>query len=50
MVLGVRVVHILRRDVRKHERSYWYANNLFLDLGAHYKNMLGLCKSVKWSI
>lgn len=50
MVLEVRVVRILRRGVRRHERSCWYANNQFLDLGAYYKNMLGLCKSVKWSI
>lgn len=50
MALEVRVVVILGEEVRRHEGNFWYANNLFLDLGACYKNVFSLCKSIKWYI
>ena len=47
MVLQVRVVVILRADVRRPEGSFCYASNQFPDLGAGCKNVFRLCKSIK---
>ena len=47
MVLQVRVVVILRGDVRRPEGSFCYASNKFPDLGAGCKNVFRLCKSIK---
>ena len=42
MVLQVRVVVILRGDVRRPEGSFCYASNKFPDLGAGCKNVFRL--------
>lgn len=50
MVLQVRVVVILRGDMRRPEGSFCYASNQFPDLAAGCKNVFRLCKSIKLSI
>lgn len=47
MVLEAGVVIILGGDIRRHEGSFWYANNLFLDLSAGYNDVFSLCKSTQ---
>lgn len=42
MVLEIRGVVILGGDVRRHEGSIWYANNLSVG-----DNMFSLCSSIK---